>query len=44
MPIGELSQREWSAATAADLRRFLVRNMQEQIERKLRSAALLETL
>jgi DNA repair protein RecO (recombination protein O) len=44
MPIGQLSEREWSAATAADLRRFLVRNMQEQIERRLRSAALLETL
>jgi DNA repair protein RecO (recombination protein O) len=43
-PIGQLSEREWNTATAADLRRFLVRTMQEQIERKLRSAALLETL
>lgn len=43
-PIGQLSEREWSAATAADLRRFLVRTMQEQIERRLLSAALFETL
>jgi DNA repair protein RecO (recombination protein O) len=44
IPIGQLSEREWSASTAADLRRFLVRNIQNQIERKIYSAALLETL
>lgn len=44
MPIGQLSERDWSASTAADLRRVLVRTMQDHIERKIQSAALLETL
>ena len=44
MPIGQLSERDWSAATAADLRRFLLRCLQDQIERKIQSAAMLETL
>ena len=43
-PIGQLSPREWKASTASDLRRALVRTIQEQIERKLHSAAVLETL
>ena len=43
-PVGQLDEREWSAATAADLRRLLVRSMQNHIERKLLSAALLESL
>lgn len=43
-PIGELSQREWTPATAADLRRFLLRTIQDHVERKIHSAALLETL
>jgi DNA repair protein RecO (recombination protein O) len=43
-PIDQLSQREWSASTAADLRRSLIRSMQEHIERKLHSVPLLETL
>lgn len=43
-PIGQLSQREWTRSTAADLRRFLLRTMQEHVERKIHSAALLETL
>jgi DNA repair protein RecO (recombination protein O) len=43
-PIGQLTEREWSAGTAADLRRLLVRNVQDHIERKLQSAALLEAL
>ena len=43
-PIGQLSEREWNASTAADLRRFLVRNVQDHIERKLHSPALLDTL
>ena len=44
MPIAQLSERDWNASTAADLRRFLVRSLQDQIERKILSAALLETL
>jgi DNA repair protein RecO (recombination protein O) len=43
-PVGQLNEREWSAATAADLRRLLIRSVQDHVERKLRSAALLETL
>jgi len=43
-PIGQLQPREWSASTAADLRRSLVRSMQEHIERRLQTVALLETL
>jgi DNA repair protein RecO (recombination protein O) len=43
-PIGQLMTREWTAHTAPDLRRSLIRNMQEHIERKLRTVALLERL
>jgi DNA repair protein RecO (recombination protein O) len=43
-PIRDLSERTWSKATAADLRRFLVRQVEEHIERKLFSVPLLETL
>jgi DNA repair protein RecO (recombination protein O) len=43
-PIAQLAERDWNAGTAADLRRFLIRNIQEHIERRLQSAALLETL
>ena len=43
-PIGQLTEREWTAATAADLRRLLIRIVQDHIERRVQSAALLETL
>jgi DNA repair protein RecO (recombination protein O) len=43
-PIGQLSEREWGRATAADLRRFLVRQVEEHVERKLLTAPLLEAL
>jgi DNA repair protein RecO (recombination protein O) len=43
-PIGQLAERDWNVATAADLRRLLVRNVQDHIERKLQSVALLEAL
>ncbi len=42
-PIGRLAPRDWGPATAADLRRFLVRQIEEHIERKLVTAPLLET-
>jgi DNA repair protein RecO (recombination protein O) len=42
--IGQLTEREWNAGTAADLRRLLIRNVQDHIERKLLSVALLESL
>lgn len=43
-PIGQLSERPWSRGTAADLRRFLVRGIEEHIERRLQTAPLLEAL
>lgn len=43
-PVGQLSEREWSAGTAADLRRLLIRSVQNHVERKVHSATLLETL
>ncbi|MGH9627177.1 MAG: DNA repair protein RecO [Bryobacteraceae bacterium] len=43
-PVGQLSKRNWSVSTAADLRRFLVRRIEEHAERKLHSASILETL
>ena len=42
--IGQLSERTWSRATALDLRRLLIRVVQDHIERRLQSPALLETL
>jgi DNA repair protein RecO (recombination protein O) len=43
-PIAQLTQREWNSSTAGDVRRCLIRSIQEHIERKLQSVALLETL
>jgi DNA repair protein RecO (recombination protein O) len=43
-PIGQLSEREWSRATASDLRRFLVRRIEEQVEHRLLSPPMLEAL
>ncbi|MCX6620927.1 MAG: DNA repair protein RecO [Acidobacteria bacterium] len=43
-PIGQLTQREWSKTTAADLRRFLIRQVEEHTERKLLTVPLLEAL
>ncbi len=43
-PIGLLGTREWSKATASDLRRFLVRQMEEHVERKMLSVSMLEAL
>jgi DNA repair protein RecO (recombination protein O) len=43
-PIRQLSLREWTRDTAADLRRFLVREIENHIERKLLTAPVLEGL
>ena len=43
-PIAQLTPREWTRATAADLRRFLVRQMEEHAERRLLTAPVLESL
>ncbi|HCC59294.1 MAG TPA: DNA repair protein RecO, partial [Solibacterales bacterium] len=41
-PIAELSPVPWTQATAADLRRFLVQQLETHIERRLITAPLLE--
>ncbi len=43
-PIAKLSERRWSHDTAADLRRFLVRSIEEHIERRLVTVPVLEGL
>jgi DNA repair protein RecO (recombination protein O) len=43
-PIHQLSPREWTKATAADVRRSLNRLIEEHVERKLRTPAVLEAL
>jgi DNA repair protein RecO (recombination protein O) len=43
-PIGELTRREWTKSTASDLRRFLVRQIEEHVERRLLTVPLLEGL
>jgi DNA repair protein RecO (recombination protein O) len=43
-PISQLAPREWSRATAADLRRFVTRQIQDHIEKRLQTAQLIETL
>lgn len=43
-PIGELTPRAWTKATAADLRRLLVRTMEQHAERKFMTVPLLEAL
>jgi DNA repair protein RecO (recombination protein O) len=43
-PIAQLSPRQWTRETAADLRRALNRVIEEHIERHLRSAPILESL
>jgi len=42
--IDQLSTVEWRKQTAADLRRFLVRTIEEQIERRLVTAPILEAV
>ena len=39
---GQLTDRPWTQATAADLRRFLAQQMETQIERKLITFPVLE--
>lgn len=42
--VGRLSTREWTKDTAADLRRFLVRQIEQHTERRLATAPMLEAL
>ena len=43
-PIATLSPRPWNKETALDLRRFLIRQMEEHVERRFRTPTLLEGL
>lgn len=43
-PIAQLGARDWSKSTASDLRRFLVHQIEEHVERKLISVSMLEAL
>lgn len=42
--IAELPERAWNKDTALDLRRFLIRQMEEHVERRFRTPAILEAL
>ncbi|MDQ2898388.1 MAG: DNA repair protein RecO, partial [Acidobacteriota bacterium] len=41
-PISQVSKDGWEQGTAADLRRFLVQQIEMQIERRLRTPEMLE--
>jgi DNA repair protein RecO (recombination protein O) len=41
-PVAEISRTDWDQSTAADLRRFLVQQIEAHVERKLVTAPLLE--
>jgi DNA repair protein RecO (recombination protein O) len=43
-PLTALTEREWSKTTASDLRRALVRTMEQHVERKFLTVPLLEAL
>lgn len=43
-PLSALTAREWSKTTASDLRRALVRTMEQHVERKFLTVPLLEAL
>lgn len=43
-PISQLSERRWTRETAADLRRILIRDMENQLERRFLTVPLLESL
>jgi DNA repair protein RecO (recombination protein O) len=43
-PIGELAPRVWTKATASDLRRLLIRTMEQHTERRFHTVPLLEAL
>jgi DNA repair protein RecO (recombination protein O) len=43
-PVAQLPERAWSKETCADLRRFLIRQVEEHVERKLLTPSMLEAL
>jgi hypothetical protein len=42
--ISDLPERRWNKDTALDLRRFLIHRMEEHVERRFHTPALLEAL
>ena len=43
-PVSKLAEREWTRRTAADLRKFLVREIEEHVEHRLTTVTYLESL
>ena len=43
-PLPSLRGRSWNRGTAEDLRRFLIQRLEEQFERRLKTASVLEQL
>ena len=43
-PVAQLTPRDWTKQTAADLRRFLVRQIEDHVERRLVTVPILEAL
>src|SRR5258708_33683038 len=43
-PVAQLAPRAWSKATASDIRRALIRTMEQQAERRFLTVPLLEAL
>jgi DNA repair protein RecO (recombination protein O) len=43
-PVAQLSKTDWTQATSADLRRFLVQQIESHAERRLITAPMLETM
>jgi DNA repair protein RecO (recombination protein O) len=43
-PVAQLTPREWNRQTAADLRRFLVHQIEDHVERRLVTVPILEAL
>jgi DNA repair protein RecO (recombination protein O) len=43
-PLSDLTPRSWTKSTASDLRRALVRTMEQHVERKFLTVPLLEAL
>ena len=43
-PIGQLMPRQWTRATAGDLRRALIHSIEQHVERRLITAPVLDTL
>lgn len=43
-PIAQLASREWTRATASDLRRALIRSLEQHVERRFMTVPILEAL